>query len=58
MARAMALQMRFVLPIVIAIAAYASGAIALYLITSSLIAIFQEFIARRMKLTPAPVAAN
>ena len=55
MARAMALQMRFVLPVVIAIAAYASGAIALYLITSSLIAVFQEFIVRRGKAAvPAP----
>lgn len=48
-ARAMALQMRFVLPVVIGIAAYTSGAIALYLITASIIAVFQEFIVRRSK---------
>jgi YidC/Oxa1 family membrane protein insertase len=55
MARAMAIQMRFVLPIVIGIAAYTSGAIALYLITTSLVSIFQEFIARQQKLKTVAV---
>lgn len=47
-ARAMSMQTRFVLPIIIGIVAYASGAIALYFITSALISILQEFLARRM----------
>jgi YidC/Oxa1 family membrane protein insertase len=50
-ARAMTLQARFVLPIVIGVVAYASGAIALYFITSSLVSVLQEFMVRR---TPAP----
>ncbi len=45
--RAMALQMRFVLPAVIALVAYTSGGIALYFITSTLIAILQEYFIRR-----------
>ena len=56
-ARGMALQMRFVLPIVIGIAAYASGAIALYLITTSLVSIFQEFIVRRGRSTVVPAVS-
>ena len=48
--RAMATQMRFILPIFIAIAAYfTSVAIALYFITSNLVGVFQEFIVRREK---------
>lgn len=57
-ARSMALQMRFVLPVIIGVVAYSSGAIALYLITTSLISIFQEFIVRRRKNgLPVPAAA-
>jgi len=48
-ARAMTLQARYMLPVVIAFVAYASGAIALYFITSNFVALFQEFIARRGK---------
>jgi YidC/Oxa1 family membrane protein insertase len=57
-ARAMALQMRFVLPVVIAFVAYASGAIALYFITTNLVSLLQEFIVRRTgNPTPTPAAA-
>ncbi len=51
-ARAMTLQMRYVLPIIIGAVAYTSGAIALYFITSSLVAVAQEFIVRRQKFSP------
>ena len=52
--RAMALQMRFILPFFIAVAAYfTSVAIALYFITSNLIGILQEFIVRRQKIGSA-----
>ncbi len=52
-ARAMALQMRYILPLIVGVAAYTSGAIALYFITGSLVSIFQEFIVRRTN-TPTP----
>ena len=42
--RAMALQARFVLPLIIGMVAYASGAIALYFITSNIISIIQELV--------------
>lgn len=52
--RALAMQMRFMLPIFIGIAAYlTSVAIALYFITSNLVGIFQEFIIRRKKAETA-----
>jgi hypothetical protein len=51
------MQTRFVLPIVIGVVAYASGAIALYFITSALISILQEFLARRL-YTPKAAAAS
>ncbi len=52
--RAMALQMRFMLPVFIAVAAYfTSVAIALYFVTSNLIGILQEFIVRRQKIEKA-----
>ncbi|HYE22918.1 MAG TPA: YidC/Oxa1 family membrane protein insertase [Candidatus Paceibacterota bacterium] len=44
--RAMAIQARFVLPIVVGFVAFTSGAVALYLITSNLVALLQEFIVR------------
>lgn len=48
--RALALQMRFILPVFIAVAAYfTSVAIALYFITSNLMGILQEFVVRREK---------
>lgn len=51
--RSLALQMRFMLPVFITIAAYfTSVAIALYFITSNLIGILQEFIVRRKKVEP------
>lgn len=46
-ARTMALQARFMLPVVIGFVAYASGAIALYFITSNIVALIQEFAVRR-----------
>lgn len=52
--RAMAVQARYVLPIIIGVVAYASGAIALYLITSNLVGILQEFIVRKKNLRGAP----
>jgi len=48
--RSMAIQARFVLPIVIMGVAYISGAIALYLITASLVGLLQEFIVRRIDI--------
>lgn len=55
--RALALQMRFMLPIFIGIAAYyTSVAIALYFITSNAVGILQEFIVRLKK--PAPPAED
>ena len=45
--RAMAMQMRFVLPAVIALVAYTSGGIALYFITSTIVAIVQEYFIRK-----------
>jgi len=57
--RAMALQMRFLLPIFIAVAAYyTSVAIALYFITSNVVAIAQEFIVRRQKIGPKEPAVK
>jgi YidC/Oxa1 family membrane protein insertase len=53
--RMMAMQARYVLPIMIGVIAYVtSGAIALYFITSSLVGLLQEFVVRRMK-HPTPV---
>lgn len=55
--RAMALQMRFILPIFIGIAAYfTSVAIALYFITSNLVGLVQEFIVRKQKIRGAEAA--
>ncbi|MBU2103397.1 YidC/Oxa1 family membrane protein insertase [Patescibacteria group bacterium] len=51
--RAMALQMRFLLPIFIAFAAYfTSVAIALYFITSNVVSIAQEYIVRKQGIKP------
>ncbi len=51
--RAMALQMRFLLPVFIAVAAYyTSVAIALYFITSNVVSIVQEFFVRKEKIGP------
>lgn len=44
--RAIALQARFVLPVVIGIVSYTSGAIALYFITSNAVMLLQELLAR------------
>jgi YidC/Oxa1 family membrane protein insertase len=53
--RALATQMRYILPVFIGIAAYyTSVAIALYFITSNLVGILQEFIVRRKKIAPLP----
>lgn len=52
--RAMAIQARYVLPIVIAAVAFTSGAIALYFITSNLIGIAQEFYIRKAGIKEAP----
>ena len=54
--RIMAIQARFVLPIIIGVVAYTSGAIALYFITSSLVGLVQEFVVRRMKHPTVPAA--
>lgn len=54
--RSLALQMRFMLPVFIGIAAYyTSVAIALYFITSNLVGVLQEFIIRRKKTELTPV---
>lgn len=44
--RAMALQARFVLPVVVGVISYTSGAIALYFITSNVVMLFQELLVR------------
>ncbi len=54
--RAMAIQARYVLPLVIGVVAYTSGAVALYLITSNIVALFQEYIVRRAKIKESPKA--
>lgn len=52
--RAMALQMRYVLPLFVGIGAYVtSNAIAIYLITASVVAILQEFYIRSKKAKAA-----
>ena len=53
--RAMSIQARYVLPLVIAFIAYASGAIALYFITRNLVSIGQEFYIRRAGLKPIKI---
>ncbi len=45
-ARALALQSRFILPLIIGVVAYTAGALALYFITSSVVGILQEFYIR------------
>lgn len=52
-ARALAVQARYILPIIIGFVAYASGAIALYLITSNLFGILQEYIVRKKNIRTA-----
>lgn len=47
--RSMAIQARFILPLLIMVFAYTSGAIALYFITASIVGLFQELLVRRMK---------
>lgn len=58
-ARAMAIQARYVLPLLIGVFALVSGAIALYFITSSVFGIAQEYYARYKypKLGPSPEPA-
>ncbi|MBP9816876.1 MAG: membrane protein insertase YidC [Candidatus Pacebacteria bacterium] len=54
--RAMALQARFALPLIIGLVAFSSGAIALYFITSNTFTFLQEiFIARKMRTAPLVV---
>lgn len=55
--RVMALQARAVIPLVIGVVSYTSGAIALYFITSNLIMLAQEFIARRVPHPSTKVAS-
>lgn len=45
-ARAMSLQSRFILPLIIGVVAYTAGALALYFITSSIVGIIQEYFVR------------
>lgn len=55
--RAMTMQARFMLPLIIGFVAYTSGAIALYFITTNLISILQEFIVRQNRALAAPTPA-
>ena len=59
-ARAMTLQARFVLPLIVGFVAYTSGAIALYFITSSIVALAQEYLVRANKkpILPLPPAVK
>jgi len=53
--RAMALQARFMLPLIIGFVAFSSGAIALYFIASNLFTLLQEIlITRKMRNAPPP----
>ena len=54
--RMMAVQARFVLPLILGVVAYTSGAVALYFITSSLVGLLQEFVVRKMKHPQKPVS--
>lgn len=57
--RAMALQARFILPLVIGLVAFSSGAIALYFIASNLFTLAQELlIGRKIRNAPVPVPAD
>jgi len=52
--RAMAMQARFVIPIIIALVAYeTSVAVALYFVTSNIVMLFQEFLVRRSPRIPS-----
>ncbi len=59
MARAMSVQMQYMLPVIIGIAAYTSGALALYFITSAVFTIVQELFIRITtgKETALPIEA-
>lgn len=58
-ARAMSLQSRFILPVIIALVAYTTGALALYFITSSITGIIQEYYIRyRLRYLNAPQEAK
>lgn len=52
--RALALQARFMLPILIGLFALTSGAIALYFAASNLFMVAQEFVVRKIHNTPKP----
>ncbi len=53
-ARALAVQSRFILPVIIGVVAYTAGALALYFITSSIIGVLQEWYVRRaLRYIPA-----
>jgi YidC/Oxa1 family membrane protein insertase len=54
--RAMTIQARYILPLLIGVVAYTSGAIALYFITSSLVALAQELYVRRRYGVLSPTA--
>jgi len=54
--RAMAIQARYILPVIIGAVAFSSGAVALYLITSNIVAIFQEFFVRKTNLKAPKLA--
>lgn len=57
-ARAMSLQSRFILPLLIGGIAYTAGALALYFITSSIVGIIQEYYVRyRLRYLNAPQQA-
>ncbi|MBA3789486.1 membrane protein insertase YidC [Patescibacteria group bacterium] len=55
--RAMALQARFVFPILFAVISYTSGAIALYFITSNVAMLLQELVVRLTKKPHTPIAS-
>jgi YidC/Oxa1 family membrane protein insertase len=55
-ARMMTIQMRYVLPLLIAFIAFSSGAVAVYLITSNVFALAQEFFIRRTGTRPLLVS--
>lgn len=55
--RMVALQARYIFPLLVAVIAYTSSVLALYFIASSLFMVAQEFVVRSTHSSPAPAAA-
>lgn len=51
--RMIALQARYIFPLIVAVIAYTSGVLALYFVASSLFMVAQEFVVRKLHAAPA-----